>query len=213
MKKSELKDRILETSVKLFEKHGFHGVSVNDIVKASDTSKGGFYHHFQSKDDLLFNIHDTFITYVLTKAKEASHSSQTPPEKLQQIIRSFTKVFDLYQSHISVFYQESKYLNPNIDHIIRQKRNQFRYLINNVLQEGQYNGDFRPEIPFDIGGLAILGIVNWTSKWYQKNGEKSMEEISDIFIDFIMHGVLTEEAKDRNPHFFLTTKGKRLHKS
>ncbi len=31
-----------ETSLTLFDQHGFHGVSVNEIVKACGTSKGGF---------------------------------------------------------------------------------------------------------------------------------------------------------------------------
>ena len=202
VKETELKDRILDTSVKLFEKHGFHGVSVNDIVQASETSKGGFYHHFQSKEELLFSIHDTFISYVLRKAKEAIHHYQTPPEKLQQIIYSFTKVFDLYQSHISVFYQESKYLKPELDSTIKRKRDEFRLLIYDVIKEGQESGDFRKEIPFEISGLAILGIVNWTSKWYQRNGPMSMDQISVYFTDFIMQALLTEKAKKEYPHFF-----------
>ncbi|WP_230136873.1 TetR/AcrR family transcriptional regulator, partial [Peribacillus frigoritolerans] len=43
---------MIETSLTLFDQHGFHGVSVNEIVKACGTSKGGFYHHFSSKDEL-----------------------------------------------------------------------------------------------------------------------------------------------------------------
>jgi len=64
---TELKEKIIETSLTLFDQHGFHGVSVNEIVKACGTSKGGFYHHFSSKDELLFVIHDYFISYVLIK--------------------------------------------------------------------------------------------------------------------------------------------------
>ena len=187
----------------LFEKHGFHGVTVNDIVEASGTSKGGFYHHYRSKDDLLFSIHDTFISYVLAKAKEANRTCQTPAAKLAQIIHSFARVFDLYQPHISVFYQESKYLKPELDQLIKVKRDEYRLLINEVIASGQARGEFRREIPFDISGMAILGIVNWTSKWYQRNGERSIEEIADIFTDFIMHALLTDEAKERYSFYFL----------
>lgn len=200
---SQLKDRILTTSLMLFEKHGFHSVTVKDIVEASGTSKGGFYHHYRSKDDLLFSIHDTFISYVLAKAKEANLTCQTPAEKLAQIIHSFAKVFDMYQPHISVFYQESKYLKPELDQLIKVKRDEYRLLINEVIASGQATGEFRREIPFDISGMAILGIVNWTSKWYQRNGERSIDEIADIFTDFIMHALLTEKAKETYSFYFL----------
>ncbi|WP_138918926.1 TetR/AcrR family transcriptional regulator, partial [Ornithinibacillus scapharcae] len=56
---------MIHSALHLFEKQGFHGVTVNQIVESIGTSKGGFYHHFTSKDELLFVIHDTFITYVL----------------------------------------------------------------------------------------------------------------------------------------------------
>ena len=55
----------------MFEKHGYHGVSVEQIVEESGSSKGGFYHNFKSKDELLYHIHDVFISYVLDKAREA----------------------------------------------------------------------------------------------------------------------------------------------
>jgi len=66
-----LRENIIQTSLSLFEQKGFHGVSINEIVEVAGTSKGGFYHHFSSKDELLFVIHDIFITYVLKKAKSA----------------------------------------------------------------------------------------------------------------------------------------------
>ena len=104
MNKSELKDKIIESSLYLFEKHGFHGVSVHQIVEHSGTSKGGFYHYFQSKDELLYVIHDYFISYVLRNAEEVIATSDSPTVKLHRIIHSFVKVFDLYNPHISVFY-------------------------------------------------------------------------------------------------------------
>ena len=45
-----LREKIIASSLKLFSEKGFHGVSVQDLVNDSATSKGGFYHHFSSKD-------------------------------------------------------------------------------------------------------------------------------------------------------------------
>lgn len=175
-------------------------MSVNQIVKESGTSKGGFYHHFQSKDELLFVIHDYFISYVLTKAEEAIVSSTFPTDKLQKIIKSFVTVFDLYKAHISVFYQESTYLKPKYEETIKQKRQTYRDLIFAVIQEGLDLGEFRPEISVSITGMSIIGMINWSYKWYKKDGEKSIEEIADMYVDFILQSLLTEKAK-QNPVF------------
>ncbi|RUQ28059.1 TetR/AcrR family transcriptional regulator [Peribacillus cavernae] len=191
----DLKDRIIETSLTLFEQHGFHGVTVNQIVSESGTSKGGFYHHFQSKDELLFVIHDYFISYVLTKAKETIETNDHPTEKMQKIIKSFVKVFDIYKPHISVFYQESIYLKPQYVDAIKEKRQSYKAVLFDVIREGIEKREFRSELPVEITVMSILGMVNWSYKWYKKDGEKTIEEIADIYVDLILHSLLTEQTK------------------
>ncbi|WP_102028339.1 TetR/AcrR family transcriptional regulator [Salirhabdus sp. Marseille-P4669] len=192
---SELKDKIVETALLLFEKNGFHGVSVKEIVEYSGTSKGGFYHHFQSKDELLYKIHDTFISYVLEKANDAITTYQKPTLQLKAIIHSFVKVFDLYKPHISVFYQESIYLKPHFEQQIKKKREAFKKIIFEVIDNGQQSGEFRSELPVEITGMSILGMVNWTYKWYKKDGPKTIEEIANVFTDIILQGILTDKGK------------------
>lgn len=179
----------------LFEQRGFHGVTVNQIVEKVGTSKGGFYHHFTSKEELLFVIHDTFITYVLEKAKEANDTYHSPTERLDAILRSFVKVFDLYKPHLTVFYQENVYFNEHYESLIKKKRDKFKQMIIQVIHDGIVNDEFRQDIPTEITALAILGMVNWTHKWYKPSGEKSIEEIADIFIDLILHAILRSVNK------------------
>ena len=158
------------------------------------TSKGGFYHHFTTKDELLFVIHDTFITYVLEKANNANETFISPTKKIQAIIKGFVKVFDLYKPHISVFYQETIYLKPQYEQLIKKKRDQFKQIIIQAISEGKACGEFREDLSVEITSMAILGMVNWTYKWYQPSGPKSIEDIGEAFIDFILHGLLQVET-------------------
>ncbi|MCQ2437061.1 MAG: TetR/AcrR family transcriptional regulator [Clostridia bacterium] len=57
MKKGELKRSIIvSTAEKLFFERGYEQTSLQDILDALNLSKGGFYHHFASKDALLAEI-------------------------------------------------------------------------------------------------------------------------------------------------------------
>jgi TetR/AcrR family transcriptional repressor of nem operon len=47
------RDRIIDAAGALFRAKGFGGVGVADIMKAADLTHGGFYGHFDSKDDLV----------------------------------------------------------------------------------------------------------------------------------------------------------------
>src|ERR1700722_10516774 len=50
------RQEILRTAGRLFQQHGYDATSMNDVAAALKLSKGGLYHHFQSKDEILFEI-------------------------------------------------------------------------------------------------------------------------------------------------------------
>ncbi|WNF35840.1 TetR/AcrR family transcriptional regulator [Bacillaceae bacterium IKA-2] len=188
------KEKITEVALQLFEQKGYHAVTVDKIVKMSGTSKGTFYHYFKSKDELLYTIHDYFITYVLDKATEAYEQWETPTERINAIIKSFVMMFDVYRPHVTVFYQESLYLAPEYFDNIKNKRDQYKKMMFKVVEEGIEQGEFRKEMPVPIASMAIFGMINWTYKWYKTNGQYSVQEIGNIYADFVLHSILTREA-------------------
>ena len=51
-----LKERIVRVALELFGNKGYTKTTIADICKLADTSKGGFYHHFDSKEQVLETI-------------------------------------------------------------------------------------------------------------------------------------------------------------
>ena len=51
---AENRAKILEVAGQLFREKGFEGIGVADIMKAAGLTHGGFYGHFNSKDELAF---------------------------------------------------------------------------------------------------------------------------------------------------------------
>ncbi|TJY43603.1 TetR family transcriptional regulator [Cohnella pontilimi] len=52
----EKKQHVAETALRLFAQRGYDQVSVGDIIEATGTSKGTFYHYFRSKEELLCEL-------------------------------------------------------------------------------------------------------------------------------------------------------------
>lgn len=50
---AENRERILDVASTLFREKGFDGIGIADIMKAAGMTHGGFYRHFESKDDLI----------------------------------------------------------------------------------------------------------------------------------------------------------------
>ena len=56
------KDVIINTAARLFSVHGYENTSVQEIIDTVGVSKGAFYHHFSSKDDILEAIAITYVS-------------------------------------------------------------------------------------------------------------------------------------------------------
>ena len=59
-KRRSTKSRIVKSAWNLFYKNGYDNTTVEDIITASKTSKGTFYHYFKGKEALLNSLSDLF---------------------------------------------------------------------------------------------------------------------------------------------------------
>lgn len=77
------KDRqIIEVGMRLFANKGFSATSVQEIATESGISKGAFYLHFKSKDDLLLAILQYHFNIISRAFTEETKSIQNPRQKL-----------------------------------------------------------------------------------------------------------------------------------
>jgi AcrR family transcriptional regulator len=59
--REDTRRKILESASQVFASKGFHGSVVDDIVKASGTSKGAVYFYFESKEQIFFSIVEDYV--------------------------------------------------------------------------------------------------------------------------------------------------------
>jgi len=79
----------MEESLKLFLKNGFSDVSLSEIKQSSNITTGGFYHYFQSKDDLLIEVIETYIfDYFKSTMLRLRKCTGTPQDKLKIVMLS-----------------------------------------------------------------------------------------------------------------------------
>lgn len=65
MRSKPLKEKMTEVGIQLFERKGFSETSIQDICDAVGVTKGAFYYYFTSKEELLMDIHLSYINDML----------------------------------------------------------------------------------------------------------------------------------------------------
>ena len=97
----ETRAHILEAAVKQFSVNGYNKASVDDICEQAGISKGAFYHHFKSKQELFLALLDGWLQAV-DNAIEAS-KDMTAPETFTQMSEAFPYIFETAGDGLPMF--------------------------------------------------------------------------------------------------------------
>ncbi|MFX3633199.1 MAG: TetR/AcrR family transcriptional regulator [Candidatus Pristimantibacillus sp.] len=84
------KDNLCDFAIGLFQKDGFGSISINMICQHIGVTRGSFYHHFQSKNDLLLYWFEKRI-----KTIEFNESIESPNERLKEYSLAHGKMIEL----------------------------------------------------------------------------------------------------------------------
>src|SRR5580698_1214518 len=90
--RQEPRQEILRTAARLFQQQGYDATSMNDVAAALKLSKGGLYHHFQSKDEILFNLMDHAMEITQERVINPVRAITDPEEALRTLIRLHIEV-------------------------------------------------------------------------------------------------------------------------
>ena len=97
---------ILDAAVELFAEKGIEATSVQQITEKCGISKGAFYLHFKSKEQLTVAILDYFMQNALLKIDQSVINTNSNDEKLYQYYYESLSYFQQYKSLALIFLRE-----------------------------------------------------------------------------------------------------------
>ncbi len=175
----------------LFERNGFAATSVQSIVDDAGLTKGAFYYHFISKEELLRVIHDEYIDHQLAAVQTVLGTTDDPGEQLRGLITTAVEAVEQYRSHVAVFLGERRFLSEEGFAEVKEKRDQIEDIFFGVIQRGQQTGQIRADLQPRVASLGVIGMCAWAYQWYSPQGKLSAEEVADTFAAMIWEGLAT----------------------
>lgn len=182
------KQEIIQAAAELFAIQGYHGTSIQDLSQAVGLGKSSLYQHIESKEELLFWVHEQFINPLLNETRQHVSSDMDPREALQTLSQILMRVIADYQPYVRVFLNEWRALpKPRLDEIM-EKRKLFESYVGDALQRGIDQGLFRVS-DISTTRLAFLGMHNYAYQWLNPHGRLPPEEIANQFNQIFLHGI------------------------
>jgi AcrR family transcriptional regulator len=179
--------RIAKAGAELFSKKGFAETSMEDISAAAKLSKGGIYHYFSSKTDLLFFILDSFIDIVLNNLEEELDAIDDGLAKVRRLIYRHVELYPKHMAEARTLFFEAKNLPPRFFKAIVQKERNYYRIASKVLSDNF--GSFVEKDRVSTITYIILSMCNSIYAWYNPKGTIKPEDLSDIIFKMLTEGV------------------------
>lgn len=193
----QTKQRIFETALELFRKKGFDQVSVDEIVKKSNSSKGAFYGHFDSKYGIF-----------LEKFKEIDQFYESFVQTIADELPLKEKIVKLFQGQMNYLEHElgkdvmrtvytSGLMESENNYFANTERSIYKILIRFIDQSIE-SGELLEEADAEKIAMLISRCMRGNLyDWIAFGKAFNLQEESKQFIDIFMEGVLERYGVDR----------------
>lgn len=180
------KGRIVDAAWSLFYEQGYDATTIDDIVERSETSKGSFYHYFNSKDALLSSLSYLF------DAKYEQLMEQIDPEmnSFDRLIYLNHELFLMIENSIPMDLLAQMYSSQLVTfgerHLLNQGRTYYRVL-RKIVIEGQKRGELRTDVSVNeiVKAYAMLERA-MIYDWCICNGDYSLYQYSGITLPMFL---------------------------
>ncbi|QUI21379.1 TetR/AcrR family transcriptional regulator [Vallitalea pronyensis] len=187
--KETRKREFLETAIGLFIEKGYDVTSINHILKKMNITKGSFYYHFESKEDLLTQIIDLFLEDIRTIAEDVQKSTGGAIEKLKMLeldVITYRKKHEKLYKDLYTIHQKQG--NDMFNVRYQQKSNDlYAGMVKKILLQGQDEGVFHPVDIEETPDLFLVIAHHYKAKiarYYYGMDEHKGEEIRRLQVSF-----------------------------
>lgn len=141
-KRQSTKGRIVKAAWNLFYKNGFAHTTVEDIISASKTSKGTFYHYFKGKEALLNSLSDLFDEKYAELHSAIDHSLSAYDKLLYLNHELFYMIETSVDIHLLASLYSSQLVTKDHRSLLDNNRFYFKW-IREIIDSGLKNGEFK----------------------------------------------------------------------
>ena len=193
-KNNDTRFRILNAAINIFSKKGYHNTSVDDIVEAAETSKGGVYFHFPSKQDIFLGLVDEFADLLESHISQAIKEQDRGINRVDAALRVCLETFKTYRKLSKIFLVQAVGLGVVFEEKQLQIHNRFVSIVKTHLDEAIEEGDI-PKIDTQIAAYAWMGSINEVVIRWIHTGEPDLDRALPALRSLLLRSIGVPEAQ------------------
>ncbi|HPS14061.1 MAG TPA: TetR/AcrR family transcriptional regulator [Prolixibacteraceae bacterium] len=137
-------NEIIEAAISEFLEKGYDNASMEGIARRANLSKGGLYHHFKSKAEILIAVNQKF-TEPIQAMMEKIESAPSLPDGLKQYLTDYLTYWDQHRRELSLYFltMDESFSNPELMALYKDSAREMFDYFGYLFSKGQEQGVFR----------------------------------------------------------------------
>ena len=192
----ETRNKLLHKSLELFGKYGFEHVTIEQITKACDVSKGTFYTHFPSKYDVILEKFKEFDTFYDTVEKEINPTLSASEKILTIYNEQMLYIINVVGKDVlTTVYTAAMTNQVEEDHYLISPERKIFQILNNYIAEGVTSGEFRQDLTIaDMQSIIQRCMRANVYDWLIHNETFDLVKEMQLFTSVVLDGLKTKKG-------------------
>lgn len=194
---------ITDAAVQVFNRLGYKGASLSAVASELGVDRATLYYYFSSKEQLFDEIVRTVLETNDTLARRIANSKADPGRKLRELI---VALMVSYAEHYPLLFI---YIREDLAHVSDRRSGWSQHMrgLNRsiedsliaIIEQGHRSGSLRKIGSARTIAYGILGMLNWTHRWYKPERSEPADEIGQAFAEFALAGLDATETRAVTP--------------
>lgn len=179
---------ITRAAAALFNEHGFHTSSMEDVARAVGLKKPTLYHHVQSKAQIVGWIHDECVDAILPPLVGYVEERLPASEVLRRVAHDIFGLLEAKPGYLRIYFENHRDLDTPSQTRIAKRRDEYYGYVRGVLEKGTEAGELAVKNP-PLAAMTFFGMCNWGYQWYRPGGSLTPAEVATYVWTTYMAGV------------------------
>lgn len=199
--KKAKKDIIIQEALKLFSQKGYVETSMDDIVVASQISKGGIYNYFKSKEEIFLAIAEDRFNKRHNLIEDFPENASNKEKLVKYIHWTLKGLFDEKTSLNARFTFEFWSVLSRNEETSEKAKERYSLFYNDlakILRAGIENGEFKNDLDINSIVYILLSSMDGIGFFNSVMGIPITEEIVKNYVDITLNKILKETMWNDN---------------
>ncbi len=184
----EKRQLILKAAAEVFAREGIARASMNEVAKTGGISKANIYHYYASKNELLFDILDSYLSSLRERILQVPLSGLDNFAKLMRILEEFLLAYEGMNHEHKIQIEGLPRLSENQQEILKAYHRDMVAVVSDVLRTIVAEHIANDKHALQNVTMSIFGMLNWYCVWQPKADGSACKNYARTIAHLIIFG-------------------------